>query len=303
MEKNMSLNEAIRVLVEDGDTVVMGACHEPIIPFAAAHEIIRQKKQHLTLVGTISDIMVDMMIGAGVVKKVIIAWVGNVSGGLGNNYRRAVEKSIPHPLEVEDHSNFSIGLSVLAGAMGVPFLPTKSLLGTDLLKSNPRIEINTYQDEKLAYVPALTPNVAIIGVQRADIYGNSHLWGNTGIAMEAAMASKKVILLAEEIVSKEVILSDPNRVLVPSYKVTAVVHCPGFNHPSPFQGFYQRDHEFFHQYHKETKTEEGFGEWLNDWVLSLSNHEQYLDKLGRNRLEQLKIKEKQLAAPVNYADK
>lgn len=303
MNKVKSMNEAISEVVKDGDTLVMGACLEPIIPFAAAHEIIRQKKENLTLVAPISDILFDMMIGSGNVKKIITAWAGNVSGGLGHNYRRAAENNIPHAIEIEDHSNFTIGLALLGGAMGVPFLPTKSILGTDLLKSNPQLEVHTYKDEKLVYVPSLAPDVAIIGVQRSDVNGNAHMWGNMGVAQEAAMASKKVILITEEIVEKEIIESDPNRVLVPGFKVTAVVHCPGFNHPSPMQGLYQRDHDFFHQYHTETKTEEGFQEWLENWVLSISTHEEYLSKLGKGYLEQLKIKDEVLAAPVNYAHK
>ncbi len=303
MDKLKTLGEAISEVIQDGDTVVMGACLEPLIPFAAAHEMMRQKKKDLTLVAPISDILFDMMIGAGSVKKVITAWAGNVSGGLGHNYRRAVEKKIPHALEVEDHSNFTIGLALLAGAMGVPFLPTKSLLGTDLLRSNPKLEVNTYKEEKLVYVPSLNPDVAILGVQRADANGNAHIWGNMGVVQEAAMASKKVILLAEEIVEKEVIESDPNRVLVPGFKVTSVVHCPGFSHPSPMQGFYQRDHDFFHQYHSETKTEAGFQKWLDEWVYSLKSHEEYLNLLGNERLDQLKIKEENMAAAVNYAQK
>lgn len=303
MDKTKTLYEAVDEFVEVGDTIVMGACLEPLIPFAAAHELIRQNKRDLSLVAPISDILFDMMIGAGNVRKVIAAWAGNVSGGLGHNYRRAAEEKYPHALEIEDHSNFSIGLSLLAGSMGVPFLPTKSLLGTDLLNSNPKLEVGTYKGEALVYVPALNPDVAILGVQRADIAGNAHMWGNTGVAQEAAMASKKVILLAEEIVEQEVISSDPNRLLVQGFKVSAVVHCPAFNHPSPMQGYYQRDHDFFHEYHKETKTQEGFQQWLNDWVLSNSSHDEYVSKLGRERLEKLEIKEQQLAAPVNYADK
>src|SRR5699024_4807999 len=249
MNKKMSLHEAINKVVQNGDTLVMGSCLEPIIPFAAAHELIRQKKKDLSVVAPISDILIDMMIGAGNIKKVIAAWTGNVSGGLGHNYRRAAEKNNPHPIEIEDHSNFTIGLSLLAGAMGVPFLPTKSLLGSDILQSNPHLEVNNYKGETLVYVPALTPDVAILGVQRSDINGNAHMWGNTGVTQEAAMASKKIILLTENMVEKEVIESDPNRVLLPGFKVTAVVHCPGFSHPSPMQGYYQRDHDFFHQYH------------------------------------------------------
>lgn len=300
--KLMTLGEALDKHIQDGDSIVMGACLEPMIPFAAAHELIRQEKKDLTLIAPISDILFDMMIGAGSVAKIIAAWSGNVSAGLGYNYRRSIEKHVPHKIIVEDHSNFSLGLSLLAGAMGVPFLPTKSLLGSDILNSNPNFKEGSSPigDEKLVYIPALQPDVAIIGVQRADELGNAHLWGNLGVAQDAALSSKKVILLAEEIVPRETIVSDPNRVLVPGFKVTTVVHCPGFCHPSPMPGFYRRDHEFFHDYHKETKDIEGFKNWLEKWIFNFSSHEEYIRFLG-TRYEKLKVKEKVLASEVNYA--
>lgn len=300
--KVFSLQEAVDRYIERGDSIVMGACLEPVIPFAAAYECLRQNKKELTLIAPISDILFDMMIGAGAVSKLITAWSGNVSVGLGYNYRRSIEKGIPNRVEIEDHSNFSLGLALLAGAMGVPFLPMKSLLGSDLLKSNPSLKefFDPYTNEKLVYVPALNPDVAVIGAQRSDEEGNAHLWGNIGLAQDAALASKKVIILAEEIVTNEVIISDPNRILIPGFKITAVVHCPGFSHPSPLQGFYKRDHSFFHEYHEQTKDVEDFNEWLKNWVLNIQTHEQYIALIG-DRFEELKIREKSYAAPVNYA--
>ncbi|MGJ9383149.1 CoA transferase subunit A [Salipaludibacillus sp. CF4.18] len=300
-DKIQTLTEAVETHIHNGESVVLGACLEPMIPFAVAHEIIRQEKRNLSLIAPISDILFDMLIGAGSVRKITAAWAGNVSAGLGHNYRRSIEKEIPHRIEIEDHSNFSLGLALLGGAMGVPYLPTKSLLGTGILSSNPNFKIHEYEGEKLVYVHALTPDVAVLGVQRADKEGNAHLWGNIGVAQDAALASKKVILLAEEIVDKETIESDPNRVLVPGFKVTSVVHCPGFSHPSPIQGHYGRDHEFFHEYHVETKTREGFTDWINKWVTSVGSHQEYLDLVGQTRMEKLKVKGEHLASPVNYA--
>lgn len=300
-DKTQSLEQAINEHIQSGDSVVMGACLEPMIPFAAAHELVRKEKKDLELIAPISDILIDMLIGAGSVRKLTAAWAGNVSAGLGHNYRRSVEQEIPFRIEVEDHSNFSIGLALLAGAMGVPFLPSRSLLGTDILNSNKTMKTEEYEGEKLVYIPALRPDVTVLGVQRADKQGNAHLWGNIGVAQDAAMASKKVILLAEEIVDGEVIESDPNRVLFPGFKTTAVVHCPAFAHPSPVQGYYQRDHDFFHSYHKETKTREGFLSWLDKYVTGVKSHEQYLEKVGNDRIAALKIKNERFAAPVNYA--
>ena len=136
-DKLVSMEEAVARFVPDGSSVAIGLALEPLIPFAAAHELIRQERRHLTLIGPISDILFDQMIGAGCVDRVVAAWVGNVSEGLGHNYRRATEQGIPIQIAVEDHSNYSIGLALLAAALGVPYIPMKSLLGTDILVDHP----------------------------------------------------------------------------------------------------------------------------------------------------------------------
>jgi glutaconate CoA-transferase, subunit A len=122
-EKLMTMTEAIDRFIPDGSGVALGLALEPLIPFAAGHELIRQGRRDLTLIGPISDILFDELIGAGCVSHVIAAWVGNVSEGLGHCYRRAVEHGQPHPIAVEDHSNYSISLALLAGALGVPYIP------------------------------------------------------------------------------------------------------------------------------------------------------------------------------------
>src|SRR5437870_7091980 len=131
MPKLRSMPDAIAELVPDGASVALGLQMEQMIPFAAGHEIIRQRKRGLTLIGPISDILFDQLIGAGGVARVIAAWVGNVSAGLGHAYRRAAEQGLPRPLEIRDHSNFSIALALQAAALGAPFIPTRTLLGSD----------------------------------------------------------------------------------------------------------------------------------------------------------------------------
>lgn len=300
--KLMSMRDAIEQFVPDGSSVVMGTALESLIPFAAGHEIIRQGRRDLTLIGPISDMLFDQLIGAGCVTGIEAAWVGNVSAGLGHNYRRAVEKGIPNRLQVWDHSNFSIALALLAGGLGAPYIPTFSLLGSDIPKTNPKLieHVSPLDGKKVLLVPALQPDVAILHVQRSDADGNAHAWGNLGISEEAAMASKRVIMVAEEIVPREVIVGDPNRVLAPSFKVSAVVHAPGGAHPSPVQGHYNRDHEFFHQYHKETRTAEGTRRWLDEWVFSVRDRAEFLKKLGDERWQNLQLKEHRYAAPVDY---
>jgi glutaconate CoA-transferase subunit A len=302
MSKLMSMSEAIARYVPDGSSVAMSLALEPLIPFAAGHEIIRQHKQNLTLIGPISDILFDQLIGAGCVKKVTAAWVGNVSEGLAHCYRRAIEKSIPRPLVTEEHSNFSISLALLAASLGSPYIPTHSLLGSDLPRQNPtlRIEPSPIDGSPLLLVPAIRPDVAILHVQRSDEEGNAHCWGGVGIGADAMLAARDVILVAEEIVPRDVITSDPNRVIGPSFKVRAVVHEPWGAHPSAVQGYSNRDHAYYHDYHVRTRTLEGFEEWLDEWVMKLPNRATYRKKLGEERLRSLGVKEHRYAAPVDY---
>lgn len=300
--KLVTMREAIARYVPDGASVAIGLALEPLIPYAAGHEIIRQQRRGLTLIGPISDILFDELIGAGCVEKVTAAWVGNVSEGLGHCYRRAVEKGIPQRITVEEHSNFTISLALLAASLGSPYIPTRSLLGSDIIRQNPtfRQERSPFTDEPLVLVPALRPDVTIIHVQRSDEDGNAHSWGSLGISKEAMLATRDVILIAEEIVPREVIVSDPNRVIGPSFKVRAVVHEPWGAHPSPVQGYYNRDHQFFHEYHQRTRTAEGFQQWLNEWVLQVADHAAYLAKLGEERKQNLAAQEHHFASAVDY---
>jgi glutaconate CoA-transferase subunit A len=280
--KVVSMDEAVGRLVRDGASVALGCALEPAIPFAFAHEVIRQRRQDLHLIGPISDIAFDQLIGAGCVARLSAAWVGNVSAGLAHAYRRAMEEGVPRRIEVRDHSNFTIAQALLAGALGAPYLPTRTLLGSDIPPANGTFKEATdpFSGDKLLLVPAITPDVTVIAVQRADEDGNAHLWGPWGVSQEAALAAKSVIVLADEIVDRAVIASDPNRTIVPGTKVTAVVREPGACHPSPLQGRYRRDHEFFHEYHRATRTATGFEAWIAEWVTGVSDRSAYLAKLG-----------------------
>ncbi len=302
MSKLTTLTEAIARYVPDGASVAIGLALEHLIPFAAAHEIIRQRRQNLTLIGPISDILFDQLIGAGCVAKVQTAWVGNVSEGLGHCYRRASEQAIPYPLITESHSNFTIGLALFAAAMGAPYIPTRSLLGSDLPRHNPTLRLDTspLDGSPVLLVPAIVPDVTILHVQRSDEDGNAHLWGNVGIAQEAMLAARDVIVVAEEVVPRTLIVSDPNRVLGPSFKVRAVVHAPWGAHPAPVQGYYNRDHAFFHEYHTRTRTVEGYASWLAEWVLDVPDRAAYLAKIDRERRQALGVKEHRYAAAVDY---
>jgi len=298
----MSMRDAVARFVPDGASICMGTALEALIPFAAGHELIRQRRRDLTLIGPISDMLFDQLIGAGCVRRVIAAWVGNVSAGLGHNYRRAAEKETPAPLEVLDHSNLTIAFALQAAALGVPYLPARSLLGTDLPLSNPTFKQapDPWSGAPLLLVPAIAPDVAILHVQRADEEGHAHVWGTLGVTRQAAFAARRVILVAEEIRPRERILSDPGLVLTPALKVAAVVHEPFGAFPSPVQGYYGRHHDFYHRFHDESRTPEGFHQWLAHWVHGVEDWPGFLSRLDPGVLDALRVKRPKLSEPLDY---
>jgi glutaconate CoA-transferase, subunit A len=291
----MSMAEAIRRFVLNGSSVAMGLSLEAVIPFAAGHEMIRQGRRDLELIGPISDALFDQLIGAGCVRRVTAAWVGNVSEGLGHCYRRACEEGVPRALEVHDHSNFSISLALWAAAWNVPSLPTRTLLGSDILKTNPHLSVA----DGLVHVEAVRPDVAIIHVQRADEFGRAHAWGPMGITEEAGLAAGRVIISSEELVDPSVTLSDPNRILLPETKVVAVVHEPGGAHPSPVQGFFKRDHAFYRDYAERSRSAAGFADWLEQWVLGIPNRATFLSQVD---VKSLRVTTQRMSVPVDYGD-
>jgi len=299
-QKLMSMSEAVARYVADGSTVVIeGFTH--LISFAAGHEIIRQRRRNLTLCRLTPDLVYEQMIAAGCARKLVFSWAGNPGAGPLYALRRAVEEAEPLPLELEEYSHFGMVARFAAGAAKLPFLPLRSYAGSDLPLVNPRIrEIECpYTHEKLATVPALNPDVAILHVQRADEKGNAQIWGLLGVQKEAAFASAKVIVVAEEIVPERVIRADPNRTVVPGFIVNAVVHEPWGCHPSFAQGYYDRDNEFYVAWREISKDSARLAAYLDEWVYGLPDRAAYLTKLGTDRLAALRASSK-LARPVNY---
>jgi glutaconate CoA-transferase subunit A len=297
--KLKSLHDAISEHVPDGSSVVIGTSLESLIPFAAGHELIRQGKKDLSLIGPISDVLFDQIIGGGCVKKVQAAWVGNVITGSGYNFRRAVESG---SIQVEDHSNLTIAMALKGGALGVPFMPTRTALGSDLFKTNANLKKITcpYTGQTVCLVKSIQPDVAFIHVQRADKFGNAHSWGNIGVSKDACMASKSVILTAEKIVPPSTITSDPNRVLVPGFRVSAVVHRPFGAHPSAVPGFYNRDHQVYIDYRNKSKTEADFENWRKRWVDPVGCRRDYIDLVGKDHFQRLSLTHHVLSEGADY---
>jgi glutaconate CoA-transferase subunit A len=276
--KVVTMKDAVAQHVRDGDTVVIeGFTH--LICFAAAHEIIRQKRKDLTLARLTPDLIYDQMIAAGCARKLVFSWAGNPGAGSLHAFRRAVEKGTPK-LEIEEYSHFGMVARMSAGAARLPFWTMRNYMGTDLPKANPLIRTVTcpYTGEVLATVPALNPDVTIIHAQRADQNGNAQVWGLLGVQKEAAFASKRVIVVVEELVDEKVIRADPNRTLIPGMIVDAVVVEPWGAHPSYAQGHYDRDNDFYVAWEEIGREPEKLQAYLDEFVYGVRDRAEYMAK-------------------------
>jgi len=287
-DKQVTMKEAIKRFVYDGCSITISGMPSRS-PMAAVYEIIRQKKRNLTLVTDGAVDPGDLLVGAGCIKKFegSYIWVGVV--GIGYNIRRAREKSIPNYLEIEAYSNYTAGLRFFAGAMNIPFFPTKSLLGSDIPRYNPKIKIieDPYGSGPIALVPASTPDVAIIHAQRVDKRGNVQIWGMICNDDNKARAAKHTIITCEEIIPEKEIRKIPNMTIIPEYCVDAIVKVPYGAHPTSTFGYYWMDIPFRRNYMTYNKTYEGFLKWLDEWVYSCEDHTEYCRKVGWERLEAL----------------
>jgi len=297
MTKLCTLTEAVSQYVQDGD-IVYAAGFTHLIPFAAGHEIIRQGREDLTLARATPDLIYDQMVAAGCAKKLIFSYIGNPGVGSLRIIREELEAG---RLEWEEYSHYGMISRLQAGASGLPFFPMKPTAAGDLERSNPlyRRVIDPYSGQEVVTVPALNPDVAIVHVQRADAAGNAHIWGIIGEQKEAAFAAKRVILTAEEIVDEEIIRSDPNRTVIPEFIVDAVCHVPYCAHPSYTQGYYDRDNAFYLDWDKVTESREAVKAWLDEWVYGVKDRAEYVEKLGAETRERLKVAPL-MSTPVNY---
>ncbi len=293
----MSLSDAIARNVNDGD-MLYAAGFTHLIPFAAGHEIIRQRRKDLVLARATPDLIYDQLVAAGCARKVIFSYMGNPGVGSLRLVRAEIEAG---RLEWEEYSHFSMISRLQAGATGLPFMPMNPTAAGDLERSNPnyRTVIDPYSGNPVVVVPALKPDVAIVHVQRADADGNAHIWGIIGEQKEAAFAAERVILTTEELVDESVIRSDPNRTLIPGFVVDAVCHVPYAAHPSYTQGYYDRDNDFYLEWDKISSSPDLTRAYLDEWVYGVKDREEYWDKLGADVHNRLAVSEN-LSVPVNY---
>jgi glutaconate CoA-transferase subunit A len=276
------LKQAVADLIQDGDTVALeGFTH--LIPFAAGHEVIRQRRRDLTLVRLTPDLIYDQMIGAGCARKVVFSWGGNPGVGSLHRLRDAVERDWPKPLELEEHSHAGMTTRYAAGAGGLPFGILRGYTGTDLPKYNPNIRFIDcpFTGERLAAVPALRLDTAVIHAQKADREGNVLMWGVVGVQKEAVLAARRVIVTVEEIVEK---LDAPaNAVVLPSWVVTAISEVPGGAFPSYAQGYYERTNTFYREWDTIARDRDVFEAWVGRHVRDTADFASFRHSLKEAR--------------------
>ncbi|MFI9583551.1 CoA transferase subunit A [Streptomyces sp. NPDC052236] len=261
-----TLQEAVAELIHDGDTVAMeGFTH--LIPFAAAHEVIRQGITDLTLVRMTPDVIYDQLIGAGLVKRLVFSWGGNPGVGSLHRFRDAVENGWPRPLEIEEHSHAGMANRYVAGASGLPFAVLRGYRGTGLVERTATVAMVTcpFTGEELAAVAALNPDVTVIHAQQADRAGNVQLWGLPGVQKEAALAAARVLVTVEELVDE--LEPKPGAVFLPAWAVTAVAEVPGGAHPSYAAGYTVRDNDFYRAWDPIARDRDVFTSWIKEHVL------------------------------------
>ncbi|MGB9640511.1 MAG: CoA transferase subunit A [Anaerolineales bacterium] len=291
VDKRMSEAEAVSRFVHDGDYIGTELYGTVRCPMSLVREIIRQKKRNLRLAGQ-GVMELDMLLAAHTVSAVDITYIGLEVYGISNSLRREIESGAI--TSFADWSNASIAWRFKAAAMGVPFIPVRSSLGSDTLKySAAKVVEDPFTGKPIALLPALILDVGLIHVHRADKYGNAQIDGISGFSAEMARASKRLIISTEEIVDEEVIRSHPNRTIIPYYLVDAVVEAPFGSHPGEMCYVYRRDEEKIREWVKASENDESAQQYFQRYVFDVPHHQAYLDLIGRERLEALRYPERE----------
>jgi glutaconate CoA-transferase subunit A len=295
-KKTMTLQEAVSSFIDDGDTVYYGG-FQIMVPMAITHEIIRQKKKGLKILNASTDAGgLDLLVGAGCVDEMHLAWAMNWYVKAPYAIRRAFQTG---RVKRNDISNFGATSALLAGYLGIPFIPVRGNIGSDMVTHNTedlRVIEDPFTGESIPVVRAWRADVAVIHAQRADWLGNVVAWGTRGVTDEfGCMAAKRgVVVTAEEIVDPEVVRSDPDRTVVPYFKTLAVVHCPWGAHPSACRGYYGVDIRFCQYQGKYERSEELLPFFLDEWIYGCEDHtayiQKYIAKFGREGLDRLRPK-------------
>lgn len=281
VDKTLSEAEAVRRFVADGDYVSFDFSSFTRGPLALIREIIRQGRRNLWYCAKFTLIESTLLVAAGACSRIDVGFMG-----LGDTLNRAVEEG---KVQVTEWTNGTLTLRHLAGSMGVPFLPTRALLGSDTLKySGAKVVTDPFGGKPVALVPALNPDVGLVHVHQADIYGNARCFGPGVSPLETAMASRKVIISADEIIDHDDIRKDPGKTTIPYYLVDAVVYAPFGAYPGGLPGVYEMDYEHFAEYNA-LERQGNLKAYLDKYVYSVGSHGEMLaERVGLARLNDLR---------------
>jgi glutaconate CoA-transferase, subunit A len=287
LDKRMTEAEAVSQFVHDGDYIGTELYGTVRCPMSLVAEMIRQGKKDLSVAGQ-GVLELDMLLAAGMVKALDLTYIGLEMYGVSNPLRREIESG-----RVEtcvEWSNAAIAWRFKATAMGVPFLPMRSMLGSDTLKySAAKVVTDPFTGNSIGLVPALILDAGFIHVHRADKYGNAQIDGINGFASEMARASKRLIISTEQIVDSDIIRSHPNRTVIPYFLVDAVVEAPFGSHPGEMCYLYKRDEALIKDWVKAAEDPETTRAYLDKYVYGVENHQEYLRLIGQDRLQSLRL--------------
>lgn len=289
IDKTMSEKEAIDKYLNDGDYIGFELYGTVRCPMTLTREIVRSGKKDFRIVGQgVHEL--DLLFAADLVREIDFTYIGLEVYGISANMRRSVESGAV--TKIVEWSNAALTWRFKAASMGIPFIPTRSMLGTDTIrKSSAKVVECPFTGINVALLPALIVDVAFIHVHRADKHGNCQIDGISGFAFEMARACKTLIISAEEIVDAEEIREHPDRTIIPYYLVDAVVHAPYGSWPGEMSGMYERDEPHYKDFVVKQKTKENMDLYMNEWVYDLPDHTALIEKIGKDRLQELTIKE------------
>jgi len=303
--KVMPLAEAVRKFIPDGCRLRSSGIGLRK-PLAFVYEIMRQRKRDLTFLQSGMTEDADLLLGAGCLDRIEGSYLGLEAFGLAHCYRRAVERGVPRSVLVEEYSNFGMTMRFMASAMGLPFMPIRSHLGSDLLRvesfRHPKavvLDDPFGSGDRVALLPACPVDVSMLHAQRCDEDGNVQIWGQLGDDVWGTLAGRRIVVSVEEVVPSKVVRRDPNRTVVPGFRVDAIVHAPFGSHPYQVQGYYDADVPFRREYAERSATADGWQAWADAWVYGVEDHAGYRTKLGSERLERLRAK-RLPSGRVNY---
>ena len=268
MAEFMSLKDAVATHLSDGMMAAFeGFTH--LMPYAAAHEVIRQQRRDLVVVRMTPDVIYDQMIGMGCVARMIFSYAGNPGVGLLRRLRDSLENGWPNRIEIVEHSHAALAHAYEAGASKLPFAVLRGYVGTDMPRVNPEIKQITcpFTGQTLAAVPAINPDVSFVHALKADRKGNVLIEGIVGVQKEAVLAAKAAVVTVEEIVDS--LDSHPNALVLPHWTVDAIAHVPGGAHPSYAHGYYARDNAAYIAWDKIAADRDGFLAWMAEHVLAV----------------------------------